>query len=183
MRQKHRQRLFQAGYLFRLNQKSKKKQMVPCRQEPQQEDDIMYRDHTKTVKIGNRVIGGGNPVLIQSMTNTKTEDVEATVNQINLYLLRQDATSSAVRCRRWKRHTHFRRSKNRSQFRLWRIFILIIVWRSLRWRAGADKIRINPGNIGSTERVHAVVDVAKERQIPIRVGVNSGSLEKELVEK
>ena len=57
--------------------------MVPCRQEPQQEDDIMYRDHTKTVKIGNRVIGGGNPVLIQSMTNTKTEDVEATVNQIN----------------------------------------------------------------------------------------------------
>ena len=69
--------------------------MVPCRQEPQQEDN-MYRDHTKTVKIGNRVIGGGNPVLIQSMTNTKTEDVEATVDQIQTVLTA--AGCDIIRC-------------------------------------------------------------------------------------
>ena len=115
----------------------------------------MYRDHTKTVKIGDRVIGGGNPVLIQSMTNTKTEDVEATVAEI-----KKRIHSPLVA------DIHFD----------YKLAIAAM-------ENGADKIRINPGNIGSRERIQAVVDVARERNIPIRVGVNSGSLEKELVEK
>lgn len=182
MRQKHRQRLFQAGYLFRLNQKSKKKQMVPCRQEPQQEDDIMYRDHTKTVKIGNRVIGGGNPVLIQSMTNTKTDDVEATVKQI---LELEAAGCEIIRCAVPDMAAAEALSEIKKQIHIPLVADIHFDYRLAiaAMENGADKIRINPGNIGSRERIQAVVDVAKERNIPIRVGVNSGSLEKELVEK
>ncbi|MDF2845847.1 MAG: ispG [Herbinix sp.] len=98
----------------------------------------MYRNNTKVIQIGDRVIGGGNPVLIQSMTNTKTEDVKATIEQIHRLTAAEN---------------------------------------------GADKIRINPGNIGNEEKLRAVVSVAKERSIPIRVGVNSGSLEKDIIAK
>ena len=155
--------------------------MVPCCQEPQQEDN-MYRDHTKTVKIGNRVIGGGNPVLIQSMTNTKTEDVEATVNQINRLAA---AGCDIIRCAVPTMEAAHALSEIKKQITIPLVADIHFDYRLAiaAMEAGADKIRINPGNIGSTERVRAVVDMAKERQIPIRVGVNSGSLEKEIVER
>ena len=142
----------------------------------------MYRDHTKVIKIGNRVIGGGNPILIQSMTNTKTEDVEATVAQI---LSLEKAGCDIIRCA----VPTMEAAKALSQIKK-QIHIPLVADIHFDYRLavaaienGVDKIRINPGNIGSTERIKAVVDVAKERNIPIRVGVNSGSLEKELVEK
>lgn len=142
----------------------------------------MYREHTKTVAIGDRVIGGGNPILIQSMTNTRTEDVEATVAQIQkLTAAGCDIIRSAVPTMEAARA--LREIKKQISIPLvadihfdYRLAIAAI-------ENGADKIRINPGNIGNEERVRAVVDAAKERKIPIRVGVNSGSLEKHLVEK
>ena len=137
---------------------------------------------TKTVKIGSKVIGGGNPILIQSMTNTKTEDVAATVAQIQKLAA---AGCDIIRCAvpTMEAAAALTEIKKESPIPVvadihfdYRLAIAAI-------EHGADKIRINPGNIGSTERVRAVVDAAKERNIPIRVGVNSGSLEKELVEK
>ncbi len=137
---------------------------------------------TKTVQIGNRVIGGGNPILIQSMTNTKTENVEATAAQINQLAA---AGCDIIRCAvpTMEAAQALKEIKKRVEIPVvadihfdYRLAIAAM-------ENGADKIRINPGNIGSAERVKAVVDVAKERNIPIRVGVNSGSLEKDLVEK
>lgn len=142
----------------------------------------MYRDHTKVVKIGDRVIGGGNPILIQSMTNTKTEDVAATVAQIQALTA---AGCDIIRCAVPTMEAAEALTEIKKQ-----VSIPVVADIHFDYRLalaaiehGADKIRINPGNIGSTERVRAVVDAAKERGIPIRVGVNSGSLEKDLVEK
>lgn len=142
----------------------------------------MYRDHTKTITIGDRVIGGGNPILIQSMTNTRTEDVEATVAQI---LELEAAGCEIIRCT----VPNLEAAKALAQIKK-RIHIPLVADIHFDYRMaiaaienGADKIRINPGNIGSLEKVKAVVDAARERNIPIRVGVNSGSLEKELVAK
>lgn len=141
-----------------------------------------YREHTKQIQIGNQVIGGGNPILIQSMTNTKTEDVTATVRQI---LELEAAGCQIIRCTANNEAAAEAIGEIKKQIHIpivadihfdYRLAISAI-------RHGADKIRINPGNIGDMERVQAVVDAAKERQIPIRVGVNSGSLEKELIEK
>ena len=139
----------------------------------------MYRDHTKVIKIGNRVIGGGNPILIQSMTNTKTEDVEATVAQI---LSLEKAGCDIIRCAVPTMEAAKALSQIKKQIHIPLVADIHFDYR-LAMENGADKIRINPGNIGSKERIQAVVDTAKERNIPIRVGVNSGSLEKELVEK
>ena len=142
----------------------------------------MYRNQTKQVSVGNVNIGGGNPVAIQSMTNTKTEDVNGTVDQI---LRLEAAGCEIIRCAvpTMEAAEALREIKKRIHIPLvadihfdFRLAIAAI-------ENGADKIRINPGNIGSAERVKAVVDRAKERQIPIRVGVNSGSLEKHLLEK
>ena len=142
----------------------------------------MYRDHTKVIHIGNRKIGGGNPVLIQSMTNTKTEDVAGTVAQI---LVLEDAGCEIIRCAVPTMEAAVALAEIKKQIHIplvadihfdYRLAIAAI-------ENGADKIRINPGNIGSRDRIRAVVDAARERNIPIRVGVNSGSLEKELVEK
>lgn len=137
---------------------------------------------TKVVKIGDRVIGGGNPILIQSMTNTKTEDVAATVAQIQALTA---AGCDIIRCAVPTMEAAEALTEIKKQ-----VSIPVVADIHFDYRLalaaiehGADKIRINPGNIGSTERVRAVVDVAKERGIPIRVGVNSGSLEKDLVEK
>lgn len=142
----------------------------------------MDRTLTKTVKIGDRVIGGGNPVLIQSMTNTKTDDVEATVAQIRELT---DAGCDIIRCA----VPNMEAARALSEIKK-RITIPLVADIHFDYRLaiaamenGADKIRINPGNIGNQERIQAVVDVARDRQIPIRVGVNSGSLEKELIEK
>ncbi len=143
---------------------------------------IMYRDHTKVIQIGNRKIGGGNPILIQSMTNTKTEDVEATVAQI---LALEQAGCDIIRCAVPTMEAAKALKEIKKQIHIPLVADIHFDYRLAiaAMENGADKIRINPGNIGSTERIKAVVDVAKERNIPIRVGVNSGSLEKELVEK
>ncbi len=140
------------------------------------------REHTKTVKIGDRVIGGGNPVLIQSMTNTKTEDVKATVEQIQALTA---AGCDIIRCAVPTMEAAKALAEIKKQITIPLVADIHFDYRLAiaAMENGADKIRINPGNIGSRERVKAVVDTAKERRIPIRVGVNSGSLEKEILEK
>lgn len=137
---------------------------------------------TKTVQIGNRVIGGGKPILIQSMTNTKTENVEATAAQINQLAA---AGCDIIRCAVPTMEAAKALNEIKKQVQIPVVADIHFDYRLAiaAMENGADKIRINPGNIGSAERVKAVVDVAKERNIPIRVGVNSGSLEKDLVEK
>ena len=141
-----------------------------------------YRDETKVVQIGKRQIGGGNPILIQSMCNTKTEDVKATVEQIlalehagcDIIRVAVPTMEAAAALTEIKRQIHIPLVAD-IHFD-YRLAIAAI-------ECGADKIRINPGNIGAKERVQAVVDKAKEYNVPIRVGVNSGSLEKHLLEK
>ncbi len=142
----------------------------------------MYRDNTKVIKIGDRVIGGGNPILIQSMTNTRTEDVESTVFQINNLEM---AGCEIIRCTAPTLEACEAIGKIKK-----RIHIPLVADIHFDYKMaiaaienGADKIRINPGNIGGREKLREVVKAASERNIPIRVGVNSGSLEKELVEK
>ena len=153
-----------------------------CRREKKKEGAAMYREHTKTIKIGNQVIGGGHPVLIQSMTNTKTEDVAATVAQI---LTLEKAGCQIIRCAVPTMEAARALGEIKKQIHIPLVADIHFDYKLAiaAMENGADKIRITPGNIGSRERIQAVVDVAKERQIPIRVGVNSGSLEKELVEK
>ncbi|MBR1865496.1 MAG: flavodoxin-dependent (E)-4-hydroxy-3-methylbut-2-enyl-diphosphate synthase [Lachnospiraceae bacterium] len=140
------------------------------------------REHTRIVQIGDKMIGGGNPIRIQSMTNTKTEDVEATIEQIRKLekagcdIIRSTANNEAA-------------AKAFSEIKKY-IHIPIVADIHFNFRLaimamehGADKIRINPGNIGGRDNIKAVVEAAKAYHVPIRVGVNSGSLEKELVEK
>lgn len=142
----------------------------------------MTREHTRPIQIGDRVIGGGNPVLIQSMTNTRTEDVDATVTQIHKL---EKAGCEIIRCTVPTLEAAQAIGEIKKQISIplvadvhfdYKMAIAAI-------ENGADKIRINPGNIGGQDKVAAVVDAAGKRNIPIRVGVNSGSLEKELVEK
>lgn len=137
---------------------------------------------TKTVKIGDRVIGGKNPILIQSMTNTKTEDVKATVDQINRLAA---AGCDIIRCAVPTMEAAEALKQIKEQISIPLVADIHFDYRLAiaAMENGADKIRINPGNIGSDERIQAVIDVAAKRNIPIRVGVNSGSLEKHLVEK
>lgn len=143
---------------------------------------VMYREKTREIQIGSKRIGGGNPIAIQSMTNTKTEDVQATVNQI---LALEEAGCDIVRCAVPTMEAAEALQEIRSQISIPLVADIHFDYRLAiaAMEHGADKIRINPGNIGAEDRVRAVVDVAKERNIPIRVGVNSGSLEKELIEK
>ena len=142
----------------------------------------MYRDHTKAVRIGNRVIGGGNPILIQSMTNTPTEDVAATVEQIH----RLEAVGCEI-VRVTVPNIEAARAVGEIKKQ---ISIPLVADIHFDYKMaiaaienGVDKIRINPGNIGGPDKVAKVVKAARERDIPIRVGVNSGSLERSLVEK
>ena len=137
---------------------------------------------TKEVHIGNRVIGGGNAILIQSMTNTKTEDVVATVAQIKKL---EKAGCDIIRCAVPTMEAAKALAEIKKQVSIPVVADIHFDYRLAiaAMEHGADKIRINPGNIGGMENVKAVVNVAKERNIPIRVGVNSGSLEKQLVEK
>lgn len=143
---------------------------------------MLYREKTKVIKIGNKVIGGGNPIMIQSMTYTKTEDAAATVNQI---LRLQDAGCDIIRCTVPNIDAARAIAEIKKEISIPLVADIHFDYRMAiaAMENGADKIRINPGNIGSKERVAEVVRVARERNIPIRVGVNSGSLEKELVEK
>lgn len=142
----------------------------------------MTREHTRVIQIGDRVIGGGNPILIQSMTNTRTEDVKATVEQIHKL---EKAGCEIIRCTvpTMEAAQAIREIKKQISIPLVADIHFDYKMAIAAIENGADKIRINPGNIGGKDKVAAVVGAAKERNIPIRVGVNSGSLEKELVEK
>ena len=142
----------------------------------------MYRDHTRTVKIGNRVIGGGNPVLIQSMCNTKTEDAAATIDQIKRLT---DCGCDIIRVAIPTVEAAKAVAEIKKNISIPLVGDIHFDYRLalLAMDSGIDKIRINPGNIGGRDRVEAVVSKAKEVGIPIRVGVNSGSLEKTYLEK
>ena len=142
----------------------------------------MLREQTKEIRIGGVKIGGSNPVAIQSMTNTKTEDVEATVAQI---LKLEAAGCEIIRCAVPTMEAAKALKEIKKQIHIplvadihfdYRLAIAAI-------ENGADKIRINPGNIGSDDRVKAVADACRRKNIPIRIGVNSGSLEKDILAK
>ncbi|MBR4542669.1 MAG: flavodoxin-dependent (E)-4-hydroxy-3-methylbut-2-enyl-diphosphate synthase [Lachnospiraceae bacterium] len=142
----------------------------------------MYRDETKVIQIGDRVIGGGNPILIQSMTNTPTQDAKKTAHQI---LALEAEGCEIIRCTVPDMDAAKAIPEIKKQIHI--PLVADIHFNYLMALAaienGADKIRINPGNIGGQEKLREVVKAAKERNIPIRVGVNSGSLETELVDK
>lgn len=140
------------------------------------------REQTKAIQIGDRLIGGGNPILIQSMTNTRTEDVQATVQQIHRL---EAAGCEIVRCTVPNKEAAQAIAGIKKQIRIPLVADIHFDYRMAiaAIENGADKIRINPGNIGSKENVKAVVDAARERSVPIRVGVNGGSLEREMIEK
>ena len=142
----------------------------------------MYRENTKVIRIGDRVIGGGNPILIQSMTNTRTEDVKATVSQIQRLT---EAGCDIIRCTVPSMEAAAAFGEIKKQISIPLVADIHFDYRLAiaAMENGADKIRINPGNIGSLERVEKVAQCAKEKGIPIRIGVNSGSLEKNLLDK
>lgn len=143
---------------------------------------MTYRDGTKKIKIGNVTIGGGERIAIQSMTNTETSDIDATVEQI---LRLEEAGCDIVRCTANTEAAAmaFDKLKERTHVPLVADIHFQYKLAIMAMEHGADKIRINPGNIGSEENLKAVVDVAKKRNIPIRVGVNSGSLEQQFIDK
>ena len=142
----------------------------------------MYRENTKVIRIGDKVIGGGNPVLIQSMCNTKTEDVEATVDQIlkleaagcDIIRVAVPTMEAADAIRRIKREIHIPLVADiHFDYRL----------ALTAMESGIDALRINPGNIGKRENVIKVVTMAKEKNIPIRIGINAGSLPEYILEE
>ena len=142
----------------------------------------MYRMNTKKIKIGNVEIGGGNPIAIQSMTNTETSDIDATVAQI---LSLEKAGCDIVRCtaNTVEAARSFDKLKEKTNIPIVADIHFNYKLAIEAMEHGADKIRINPGNIGSKENLKAVVDVAKKKNIPIRVGVNSGSLEQQFIDR
>lgn len=142
----------------------------------------MLREQTKEIRIGDVVIGGNHPIAIQSMTNTRTEDVKATVEQI---LRLEAAGCEIIRCTVPTSEAAEALKEIKKQIHIPLVADIHFDYRMAiaAIENGADKIRINPGNIGSQERVCAVVEKAKEYGVPIRIGVNSGSLEKHLLEK
>lgn len=142
----------------------------------------MTRKDTKVIQIGDRVIGGGNPVLIQSMCNTKTEDVHATVEQIQRL---EQAGCDIIRVAVPTMEAASALADIKKEIHIPLVADIHFDYRLAiaAMENGADKIRINPGNIGGPDRVRAVADACSARQIPIRIGVNGGSLKKELLEK
>ena len=142
----------------------------------------MFRKMTKEVQVGNIKIGGGNPIIIQSMCNTDTRDVAATVNQI---LQLEEAGCELVRIAILDMEAANAVGEIKKQIHIPLVADIHFDYRlALRvMDLGIDKVRINPGNIGEESRIQQVVEKAKEKKIPIRIGVNSGSLEKDLVEK
>lgn len=141
---------------------------------------MTYREHTRSIAIGSLMIGGGNPVAIQSMTNTKTEDIRATIGQIHRL---EEAGCQIVRCAVPTMEAAKALASIKKEITIPLVADIHFDYRLAiaAMENGADKIRINPGNIGARERVQAVVDAARERNIPIRIGVNSGSLEKDIL--
>lgn len=143
---------------------------------------MITRQDTKKIWIGNKAIGGGEPIAIQSMTNTDTRDVAATVNQIHRL---EKAGCEIIRCTVPDMEAAKAIQEIKKQIHIPIVADIHFDYKMAiaAMEHGADKIRINPGNIGDADKVKAVVNVAQERNIPIRVGVNSGSLEKHLLEK
>lgn len=143
---------------------------------------MFKRKKTRQIKVRNVPIGGNAPVVIQSMTNTATTDTEATLKQIDKLA---EAGSELVRIaipdqKSLKAFSSIRRSTN--------VPLIADIHFQYKYaigaiEAGADKVRINPGNIGSRERVKAVIDAASHAGIPVRIGINAGSLEKDLLQK
>ena len=140
------------------------------------------RDNTKVIQIGDKKIGGGNPILIQSMTNTRTEDTEGTIEQI---LRLEKAGCDIIRSTANNEEAAEAFSEIKKYIHIPIVADIHFDYRLaiMAMEHGADKIRINPGNIGGTDKIKAVVEAAKAYHVPIRVGVNSGSLEKELVDR
>ena len=142
----------------------------------------MLREETRSVQVGNLTIGGNNHVVIQSMCNTKTKDVEATIKQINAL---QQAGCELVRVAVFDKEDAYAIKEIKKGIHIPLVADIHFDYKLalIAIESGIDKVRINPGNIGSTEKVKAVVDACKEKHIPIRIGVNGGSLEKEILEK
>ena len=140
------------------------------------------RIDTRKIMVGNVQIGGNNHVVIQSMANTKTKDIESTVNQISA-LEKEGCEIIRVACLDLEDAKAIGQIKEKIHIPIvadihfdYKIALQAI-------KSGVDKIRINPGNIGAKENIKKVVDACKEQHIPIRIGVNSGSLEKDLLQK
>ena len=142
----------------------------------------MLREETKSVQVGNLTIGGNNHVVIQSMCNTKTKNVEATIKQINAL---EQAGCELVRVAVFDKEDAYAIKEIKKGIHIPLVADIHFDYRLalIAIESGIDKVRINPGNIGSIEKVKAVVDACKEKHIPIRIGVNGGSLEKEILEK
>jgi len=142
---------------------------------------MFKREDTRVVEVGKLKIGGGNPVVLQSMCNTKTEDIKGSIAQI---LRLAEAGCELIRLTVPTKEAAFALKEIKAASPIPIVADIHFDYRMaiLAMENGADKIRINPGNIGSRERLQAVVDCATERKIPIRIGVNSGSLEKEVLE-
>lgn len=142
----------------------------------------MLREETRSVQVGNLTIGGNNHVVIQSMCNTKTKDVEATIKQINAL---QQAGCELVRIAVFDKEDAYAIKEIKKGIHIPLVADIHFDYKLalIAIESGIDKVRINPGNIGSIEKVKAVVDACKEKHIPIRIGVNGGSLEKDILEK
>lgn len=142
----------------------------------------MLREETRSVQVGNLTIGGNNHVVIQSMCNTKTKNVEATIKQINAL---EQAGCELVRVAVFDKEDAYAIKEIKKRIHIPLVADIHFDYRLalIAIESGIDKVRINPGNIGSIEKVKAVVDACKEKHIPIRIGVNGGSLEKEILEK
>lgn len=142
----------------------------------------MLREETRSVQVGNLTIGGNNHVVIQSMCNTKTKDVEATIKQINAL---QQAGCELVRVAVFDKEDAYAIKEIKKGIHIPLVADIHFDYKLalIAIESGIDKVRINPGNIGSIEKVKAVVDACKEKHIPIRIGVNGGSLEKDILEK
>lgn len=142
----------------------------------------MLREETRSVQVGHLTIGGNNHVVIQSMCNTKTKNVEATIKQINAL---EQAGCELVRVAVFDKEDAYAIKEIKKGIHIPLVADIHFDYRLalIAIESGIDKVRINPGNIGSIEKVKAVVDACKEKHIPIRIGVNGGSLEKEILEK
>ena len=142
----------------------------------------MLREETKSVQVGNLTIGGNNHVVIQSMCNTKTKNVEATIKQINAL---EQAGCELVRVAVFDKEDAYAIKEIKKGIHIPLVADIHFDYKLalIAIESGIDKVRINPGNIGSIEKVKAVVDACNEKHIPIRIGVNGGSLEKDILEK
>src|SRR3989338_3949625 len=142
----------------------------------------MPRRTTKEIKIGKLKIGAANPITVQSMTKTKTSDIDATVKQIHAL---EQAGCQIVRCAVPDRESAYALKEIKKQTNIPLVADIHFnhEYALIAAEGGVDKLRINPGNIGDPQKVRAIVDSAKAHGIPIRVGVNSGSLEKDIRKK